>query len=79
MNAIKWMNRPAMIIRGKRMIYANWSNRAEREDLARWFERTYGRYCAFYMGNVRDNRAAIEKRFWYDVIRECERECDVTG
>lgn len=77
-NEIVWMNRQAMIKRGKRMLYANWRNRAELEDMARWFDRTYGRYCSFHSGkNVKDNRIAIEKRFWHDVITECEHECGI--
>ena len=73
---IVWKNRKAFLRRGYLMIDAHWRNRCTSDDLSRWFEHHYGRYCTF-RSTGKDNRYAIEKRFWNDAIKWQEKAQEV--
>lgn len=72
---IVWKNRPAMIKRGVHMLEASWRNRCSNEDLARWYERYLPWYAIHRFGwNVKENRAAVQKKFWSDCAHILERD-----
>lgn len=85
--ALKWMNRPAMLKRGKRIIRAHWwSKTADLEDrigidaiLEIWFDRNVHKYAATQWGvNVKPtDQRRMAKRFWYDVIDQLEIEYEI--
>ena len=67
-----WKRRQAMLKRGRRMALAHWRNRCEADDLDRWFDRHFAKYCAVQGGpNVKPtNKTAMRRVFWRDVFKE---------
>ena len=68
---VQWKNRGGMVRRGASIWHAHWTNSLDADQFHRWYARHIHRYAAFWQGNVIDNRAAVEKRFWADAERYC--------
>jgi hypothetical protein len=68
---MKWMNRKAMIKRGRRMMIAHNRGLIEVGQMAEWFERTLPRYASFGQSifDTETDLAIVENRFW----NECEK------
>jgi len=83
--SIQWKYRKQFVKRGKRILLAHWQNKqvsagqlVESEHLDIWYRRNVYKYAASVSGpNIKDNREALQRRYWNDVSKALYKELDI--